>query len=252
MNSSPTPNFQTRSRHLERVTCRLATLAAVWLVAGLAQAHGDAVDVLPDTQGVRLGVATALVHVDADQTLPSARLAGYLLQGDPGVDRREDRMEHAVLDAAWRLNDHFGAGLGVGKHGSDAAHVEAAWLQGRWQSATDDWQLTLGRQNPALGPVMTDAGHLDRFALMPLAKQLALNGDWMDDGIQLGWQRATPSLQWSADLCDLFGVPASALPAVQPSSGRFGLTSVAAGCPEGIPISGVAGERGEVGVGEWV
>ncbi len=51
------------------------------------------------------------------------------------------------------------------------------------------------------------------------------------------------SLQWSADLCDLFGVPASALPAVQPSSGRFGLTSVAAGCPEGIPISGVAGDQ---------
>jgi glycerol kinase len=51
------------------------------------------------------------------------------------------------------------------------------------------------------------------------------------------------SLQWSADLCDLFGVPASALPSVQPSSGRFGLTSKAAGCPEGIPIAGVAGDQ---------
>jgi glycerol kinase len=51
------------------------------------------------------------------------------------------------------------------------------------------------------------------------------------------------SLQWSADLCDLFGIPASALPTVQPSSGRFGRTSAAAGCPEGIPISGVAGDQ---------
>ena len=51
------------------------------------------------------------------------------------------------------------------------------------------------------------------------------------------------SLQWSTDLCDLFGVPTSALPMVQPSSGRFGFTSAAAGCPEGIPISGVAGDQ---------
>ena len=51
------------------------------------------------------------------------------------------------------------------------------------------------------------------------------------------------TLRWSADLCDLFGVPASALPSVQPSSGRFGLTSRAAGCPDGIPIAGVAGDQ---------
>ena len=51
------------------------------------------------------------------------------------------------------------------------------------------------------------------------------------------------SLQWSTDLCDLFGVPASALPAVQPSSGRFGVTAAAGGCPAGIPISGVAGDQ---------
>jgi glycerol kinase len=50
------------------------------------------------------------------------------------------------------------------------------------------------------------------------------------------------SLQWSSDLCDLFGVPTSALPAVLPSSGRFGETSDASGCP-GIPISGVAGDQ---------
>ncbi len=50
-------------------------------------------------------------------------------------------------------------------------------------------------------------------------------------------------LRWSPDLCDLFGVPMSALPTVLPSSGRFGSTALAAGCPAGIPISGVAGDQ---------
>jgi glycerol kinase len=51
------------------------------------------------------------------------------------------------------------------------------------------------------------------------------------------------ALQWSPDLCDVFGVPMSALPAVLPSSGRFGVTSDDCGCPAGLPISGVAGDQ---------
>jgi glycerol kinase len=45
------------------------------------------------------------------------------------------------------------------------------------------------------------------------------------------------SLQWSDELCELFGVPRSALPEVRPSSGRFGVTT------DGIPVSGVAGDQ---------
>jgi glycerol kinase len=48
---------------------------------------------------------------------------------------------------------------------------------------------------------------------------------------------------WSVDLCSLFGVPMSALPEVRPSSGRFGTTSGIDGVPDGIPISGVAGDQ---------
>ena len=51
------------------------------------------------------------------------------------------------------------------------------------------------------------------------------------------------AMQWSPDLCDLFGVPMSALPSVLPSSGRFGSTSDTCGCPAGLPISGVAGDQ---------
>jgi len=44
-------------------------------------------------------------------------------------------------------------------------------------------------------------------------------------------------LAWSAELCDLLGVPSSCLPEVGPSSGRLGTTA------DGIPISGIAGDQ---------
>jgi glycerol kinase len=48
---------------------------------------------------------------------------------------------------------------------------------------------------------------------------------------------------WDAELCDLLGVPMSALADVRPSSGRLGVTSAASGIAAGIPISGVAGDQ---------
>jgi len=51
-------------------------------------------------------------------------------------------------------------------------------------------------------------------------------------------------LAWSDELCDLFGVPSTALPEVRPSSGRFGTTVTGvAGVPAGIPVSGIAGDQ---------
>ena len=53
------------------------------------------------------------------------------------------------------------------------------------------------------------------------------------------------TLAWSDELCDLFGVPAAALPEVRPSSGRFGVTAEGAvpGLAAGVAISGVAGDQ---------
>ena len=51
------------------------------------------------------------------------------------------------------------------------------------------------------------------------------------------------TLAWSDELCDLFGVPTSALPEVLPSSGRFGTTVAEGGIPAGIPVSGMAGDQ---------
>ncbi len=47
---------------------------------------------------------------------------------------------------------------------------------------------------------------------------------------------------WDQELLDLFGIPASMMPEVRPSSGFFGETSYP-GIPAGIPITGVAGDQ---------
>lgn len=48
---------------------------------------------------------------------------------------------------------------------------------------------------------------------------------------------------WDAELCELLGVPIAALADIVPSSGRIGLTSGARGAPEGIAVSGIAGDQ---------
>ncbi|MBE1440800.1 glycerol kinase GlpK [Paenibacillus sp. OAS669] len=50
------------------------------------------------------------------------------------------------------------------------------------------------------------------------------------------------TLQWDEDLCRLFGVPASLLPAVRPSDVVFGYTSGAGSLADGIPIAGLIGD----------
>ncbi len=51
------------------------------------------------------------------------------------------------------------------------------------------------------------------------------------------------TMQWSEELLDLFSIPASILPEVLPSSGRFGTTATNLPVPGGIPISGIAGDQ---------
>jgi glycerol kinase len=49
--------------------------------------------------------------------------------------------------------------------------------------------------------------------------------------------------QFSDELCELFGIPRALLPEVRPSAGRFGVTHGVPGLPDGIPITGVAGDQ---------
>jgi glycerol kinase len=51
------------------------------------------------------------------------------------------------------------------------------------------------------------------------------------------------TLRFSDDLCEIFDVPPQLLPEVRPSSGRFGETRGVPGLPDGIPITGIAGDQ---------
>lgn len=196
MNFLPIPAIPTRGRARKVAVAALLVCCPLW-----AAAHGSADLAAPELEeqpGLRLGAAVAVTYLHADAVLPSARMDGFLLQGDEGIDRRRWGLEHGVLDAAWRWSPQWMAYAAVGKHGSDRAHTEAFWVQMRQPQGDATWLLTAGRQRPAMGAVLERAGHFDRFALMPLAKQATLGGDWMDDGVQLGW-RGTLA-QWPVTL----------------------------------------------------
>ncbi len=51
------------------------------------------------------------------------------------------------------------------------------------------------------------------------------------------------SLSWDKDLLSIFDIPKKILPRIMPSSGVMGHTSKFAGLPDGIPISGIAGDQ---------
>ncbi|HEY3236468.1 MAG TPA: glycerol kinase GlpK [Polyangiaceae bacterium] len=48
---------------------------------------------------------------------------------------------------------------------------------------------------------------------------------------------------WSATMCDLMGIPKAVLPTITPSAGRIATTRALPELPDGIPISGVAGDQ---------
>ena len=172
------------SRRLERC----AVLAWGLMAATGAMAHGLVGDAIPNEVGARIGTSLALSWLNADAAIPMATLPGVLLTGGSQEDRDGFGLEHGVVDAGMRFSEHFGATLAIGWHGSDAGHVEAAWIEARRNS----FNLGLGRNRVPLGPVVTPAGHMDRFALMPLAKQAAFDGDWIEEGLNLRWRHAGP------------------------------------------------------------
>ncbi len=49
--------------------------------------------------------------------------------------------------------------------------------------------------------------------------------------------------KWDASLLKIFKIPIEILPSIEPSSGVFGVTKNVPGLPDGIPISGVAGDQ---------
>ena len=51
------------------------------------------------------------------------------------------------------------------------------------------------------------------------------------------------TLDWDPELMDILGVPKSLMPKIMPSAGVFGVTKGLSFLPDGIPISGIAGDQ---------
>lgn len=75
------------------------------------------------------------------------------------------------------------------------------------------WKLTGGRE------LVTDVSNASRTMLLDITTR-----------------------SWSEELAEMLGVPIGCLPAVRPSSGRFGITACDE-LPAGIPVSGIAGDQ---------
>ncbi len=80
------------------------------------------------------------------------------------------------------------------------------------------WQLAGGAEGHA--PHVTDATNASRTLLMDLA-----------------------SRTWSEEMCALLRVPARVLPEITPSAARVAVTRNVPGLPDGIPITGMAGDQ---------
>jgi len=160
-------------------------------MTGAARAHEPGEMQLPDMPGWRLGAAAALVANHADDTWPTPRWPGVMVLGrSPNALGDSVRLEHAVLEAAARVNSRVGAMVAIGFHDREAAHVETARLESDWSTASGRWILGAGRDTVRMGTTIDRAGHLDRFNQAPLAKRAVLNDLWTDDGLTLAWQPA--------------------------------------------------------------
>jgi len=99
-----------------------------------------------------------------------------------------------------------------------APEAQPLLAQGRLRAGTIDsyliWRLSAGQAHK------TDVSNASRTSLMAL-----------------------DSLSWDDELLSVFGVPKEILPEICPSSGRFAVTRGVAGLPDGLPISGVAGDQ---------
>ena len=100
----------------------------------------------------------------------------------------------------------------------NAPGAQQLLAQGRLRAGTIDaylmWRLSNGKIHK------TDVSNASRTSLM------ALN-----------------TLDWDDELLSLFGVPREILPEICPSSGRLAVTEAVPGLPDGLPVSGVAGDQ---------
>jgi glycerol kinase len=144
-------------------------------------------------------------------------------------DRRTADFCNKLRDAGYEDAVHERTGLRLDPYFSA---TKMRWLldhEPAVAEAARDGRLAFGTIESWLvfkltGAHLSDAGNASRTLLLPLA-----------------------GASWREELCDLFGVPRSALPEVTDSAGRFGSTDLF-GAP--IPICGLAGDQQAATIGQ--
>lgn len=172
----------------------MALTALTALMALAAHAHEADDAALPEDPGWRLGATVAAVLPRAERAWPAPAWPGLLIDGQTPRDQHGRlALEHATLDAALRLTPRWALQGTLGWHDGEGAHVETARAAGRWDlgpgGSAGELRLSLGRDQVRGGAVLDGAGHFDRFGAMPIAKLAATKGNWIEDGLRLGWHR---------------------------------------------------------------
>ena len=104
------------------------------------------------------------------------------------------------------------------------------------------WILQNTKGAPALAKKgQLRAGTVDTFILWRLTRGRCFKTDVSNASRTMLMNLKT--LKWDKDLMDLFGVHQSMLPEISPSSGLFGTTAGLGFLPDGIPITGIAGDQ---------
>jgi glycerol kinase len=135
----------------------------------------------------------------------------------PACERLKPRQDWVAERTGLVIDPYFSATkiAWILDHVPDARRrAEAGELAAGTVDAFLIWHLTGGRH------FVTDATNASRTLLMDLR-----------------------TVRWADDLCELFGVPAPVLPEILPSAGEFGRTSGLDFLPDGLPITGVAGDQ---------
>ncbi|MCC6277261.1 MAG: glycerol kinase GlpK [Oligoflexia bacterium] len=131
---------------------------------------------------------------------------------------KKRKLESQFRSKTGLLLDPYFSGTKIAWILDNVPHARSRARSGNLAFGTIDtyllWRLTAGDEHA------TDVTNASRTLLMDLKK-----------------------LQWDKDLCKILGVEQSLLPRIQPSIGLFGRTKGVPGLPDGIPITGIAGDQ---------
>jgi glycerol kinase len=124
---------------------------------------------------------------------------------------------------------------------TEAIHRATGLVPDPYFSATKlEWLLQQRARDAQSAPERLAAGTIDSWLIWKLTNGAVHATDPTNASRTMLYD--IDAMEWSEQLCALFGVPRALLPEVRPSAGDFGVTAVEH-LGAGIPIRGVAGDQ---------